>query len=60
MLMRGKDKVMGGEGLNPYERMGAQQQADYKAQIENDMMMKLGLINPYQQDYFANESGLAG
>ena len=60
MLMRGKDKVMGGEGLNPYERMGAQQQDEYKAQIERDMMMKLGLINPYQQDYFANENGLAG
>ena len=60
MMMRGKDRVMGGEGLNPYERMGAQQQAEYKAQIERDMMMKLGLINPYQQDYFANENGLAG
>ena len=60
MMMRGKDRVMGGEGLNPYERMGAQQQDAYKAQIERDMMMKLGLINPYQQDYFANENGLAG
>ena len=60
MMMRGKDRVMGGEGLNPYERMGAQQQAEYKAQIERDMMMKLGLVNPYQQDYFANENGLAG
>ena len=59
-LMRGKDLVMGGEGLNPYERMGAQQQDAYKAQIEQDMLMNLGLINPYQQDYFANENGLAG
>ena len=59
-LMRGKDKLMGGEGLNPYERMGKVQQEQYKQQIEQDMLMKLGLINPYQQDYFANENGLAG
>ena len=58
-LMRGKDKLMGGEGLNPYERMGAEQQAAYKQQIEQDMLMKLGLINPYQQDYFANQNGLS-
>ena len=59
-LMRGKDLVMGGEGLNPYERMGKEQDAAYRAQLEQDMLMKLGLINPYQQDYFANENGLAG
>ena len=59
-LMRGKDLVMGGKGLNPYERMGNEQQEAYRQQIERDTLMKLGLINPYQQDYFANENGLAG
>jgi hypothetical protein len=40
--------------------MGKEQDAAYRQQIEEDMLMKLGLVNPYQQDYFANENGLSG
>ena len=37
-IMRGKDKLFGGEGLNPYERMGKQQQEEYAKQIEQDTL----------------------
>ena len=52
-IMRGKDKLMGGEGLNPYERMGKQQQEEYADQIRRDTLMNLGLVNPQRQDYLA-------
>ena len=42
-LMRGKDKLFGGEGLSPYERMGKQQQEELRKQIEQDTLRKLGL-----------------
>ena len=53
-IMRGKDKLCGGEGLNPYERMGKEQQDEYAKQIEADTLMKLGLINPQRQEYLAD------
>ena len=33
-IMRGKDLVMGGQGLTPYERMSAEQQAAFAADLE--------------------------
>ncbi len=53
-IMRGKDKLMGGEGLNPYERMGKEQQDEYAEQIKRDTLLNLGLVNPSRQDYLAD------
>ena len=53
-IMRGKDKLFGGEGLNPYERMGKKEQEAYAKQIEQDTLMKLGLLNPTRQEYLAD------
>lgn len=53
-IMRAKDKLFGGEGLNPYERMGKKEQEAYAKQIEQDTLMKLGLLNPTRQEYLAD------
>ena len=53
-IMRAKDKLFGGEGLNPYERMGKKEQEAYAEQIEQDTLMKLGLLNPTRQEYLAD------
>lgn len=50
-IMRGKDKLMGGEGQTPFERMGAEQQAQLEAQIRAQTLMGAGLIPGYQQQY---------
>ena len=43
-LQRGKDKLMGGEGLTAFERAGAEQQRLLEAQIRQQTLMELGLM----------------
>ena len=43
-LMRAKDKLTGGEGLTPYERMSASQQAEFAKQLEQQILMQYGLL----------------
>lgn len=56
-VMRGKDKLMGGEGLTPYERMSAQQQRELAEQIRRQTAAAAGLMPGYQ-DQFLYENGL--
>ena len=51
-LMRGKDRMFGGEGQTPYERMSAQQQEEFANQIRRDTLAQAGLIPGVQQQYF--------
>ena len=51
-LQRGKDKLMGGEGLTPWERMGAEQQAQYAQELEQQILRQYGLI-PGTREQFA-------
>ena len=51
-LMRGKDRMFGGEGQTPYERMSAQQQEEFAEQIRRDTLAQAGLIPGVQQQYF--------
>ena len=52
-LMRGKDKIFGGQGLTPYERMSAQQQEEFAQQIREQTLAQAGLVLPgIQQQYF--------
>ena len=50
-IMRGKDKVMGGEGLTPYERLSAEQQKQLAEQIRQQTLIGAGLVPGYQQQY---------
>ena len=50
-IMRGKDSLLGGKGETPFERMGAEQQAQLEAQIRAQTLMGAGLIPGYQQQY---------
>lgn len=51
-LQRGKDKLMGGEGLTPWERMGAEEQAVFAQQLEQQIMAQYGII-PGTREQFA-------
>ena len=56
-VMRGKDKIMGGAGQTPYERMGAEQQAQFAEQIRRQTLAGAGLV-PGVRDQFMYENGL--
>ena len=50
-LQRGKDKLMGGQGLTAWERMGAEQQAQYAQQLENQILAQYGLVPGTREQY---------
>lgn len=50
-LQRGKDKLMGGQGLTAWERMGAEQQAQYAQQLEQQILTQYGLIPGTREQY---------
>ena len=56
-LMRGKDKLAGGEGQTPYERMSAEQQAQFANQIRQQALAGVGVV-PGVRDQFMYENGL--
>ena len=56
-LQRGKDRVMGGTGQTAYERMSAQQQAQFAEQIRRQTMAGAGLV-PGVRDEFMYANGL--
>jgi len=53
-LMRGKDMIGGGTGQTPYERMGAEQQAQFAEQIRRQTLAGMGLMPGAQERYFDN------
>jgi len=60
-LQRGKDKLLGGEGLTAWERMSAQQQQEFANQIRNETLSGLGVgpgYLPGMQDQYLNDLGL--
>jgi hypothetical protein len=46
-----KDKMMGGEGLTPWERMGAEQQAQFAQELEQQIMAQYGIIPGTREQY---------
>jgi len=56
-LQRGKDRMMGGEGLTPWERMGAEQQAEYAQQLEQQIMAQYGIIPGTREQYVDPSTG---
>ena len=55
-LQRGKDRMMGGEGLTPWERMGAEQQTEYAQQLEQQIMAQYGIIPGSREQYAVDPS----
>ena len=53
-LMRGKDAIGGGPGQTPYERMSAEQQKQFAAQIRQQTLSGAGAIPGVQERYFDN------
>jgi len=62
LLMRGKDKMMGGKGQNPYERMNEQQQEMFAEDVRAQLLSELGLLPTRTQQYLvdADTSGYTG
>ena len=54
MIMRGKDKLMGGKGQNPYERLNEEQQQMLAENIRTQMLSELGLLPASAQQYFSD------
>ena len=50
-LQRGKDMLMGGRGQTSWERMGAEQQAQYAQQLEQQILAQYGLIPGSREQY---------
>ena len=51
-LQRAKDKLMGGQGLTSYERMSAEEQAQYAEILKQQILAQYGLI-PGTREQFA-------
>jgi hypothetical protein len=56
-LQRGKDSLMGGSGQTAYERMSAEQQAQFAEEIRRQTLGAAGLV-PGVRDQFMYENGL--
>lgn len=52
-----KDKLMGGEGLTAWERMSAEQQAQYAQELEQQILTQYGLIPGTREQYADPTSG---
>ena len=62
LIMRGKDKLMGGEGQNPYERLNAEQQQQFAESVRAQLLSEMGLLPTRTQQYLvdADTSGYTG
>ena len=55
-IMRGKDKLLGGSGQTPYERLSAEQQELLREQITQQVMSAYGLLPSTRDRYFVDPS----
>lgn len=56
VAMRGKDKLMGGKGQTPYEKMGEQQQLEMMQAGRTQVLAELGLLPGSYQEYLVDPS----
>ena len=56
-LARGKDRLMGGEGLTAWERMGAEQQAQFAADLKQQILTQYGIIPGTREQYAHPSTG---
>ena len=55
-ILRGKDKISGGEGLTPYEKMGQQQQLEMLQAGKVQALAELGLLPAGYQSHLVDPS----
>ena len=55
-VQRGKDKLMGGEGLSAYERMGKEQQDAFAEQLRQQILTQYGLIPGTREQYAQSDN----
>ena len=58
-LMRGKDKVMGGKGETPFERLSAEQQQQMEDQVRQQVLSQYGLLPGVRPEYYGGSSYLS-
>ena len=51
-LMRGKDKLSGGKGETPFERLSSEQQAQMEQQIRQQVLQQYGLLPGIRPEYY--------
>lgn len=56
MLMRGKDKITGGAGMTPYEKLSLEQQEQLRKEITGQVMSTYGLLPSTRNQYFSDPS----
>ena len=57
-IQRGKDKLMGGEGLTGYERLSKEQQALMEDQVKQQVLAQYGLLPGVRPQYYGQDSYL--
>lgn len=57
-VQRGKDKLMGGEGLTGYERLSKEQQAAMEEQIKAQVLQQYGLLPGVRPEYYGQDTYL--
>ena len=55
VLMKAKDKVMGGKGQTPYERMSEEQSKQFAEQIRSQLLAELGLLPGSTQSFLIDQ-----
>jgi hypothetical protein len=55
-LMRGKDKIAGGKGQTPYERLNEEQQMMLAEQVKNQVLSAYGILPGTRNEYFSDPS----
>ena len=56
-VLKTKDKLMGGQGETPWEKMGREEQQRFAAELENEILAQYGLLVPRTNEYL-NPGGL--
>ena len=55
-VMRGKDKLTGGKGMTPYEKLSLEQQEALRQQITEQVMSSYGLLPSVRSQYITDPS----
>ncbi len=56
-FLQAKDKLAGGKGETPWEKMGREEQQRFAAELENEILAQYGLLYPRTNEYL-NPGGL--
>ena len=55
-LLRAKDKIGGGQGQTPYERMSTQQQEEFAKMLRQQILTEYGIVPGTREQYAMDPS----